>query len=151
MITLQIYLHNNLRGRGFWNINTSFLKDEEYVNQIRSIVTQTKDEYAQDNTVTPGLLWEMIKMKTREASINYGKTKRRNFMQKQDEIEKSIKNLEKQVSNRHANDSQHLWTELENKRRELETVNEYQTKGAVLRSNLNGTIKARTIPNTFST
>ena len=35
--------------------------------------------------------WEMIKMKTREASINYGKTKKRNLEQKQDEIEKSIK------------------------------------------------------------
>ena len=57
-------------------MNTSFLKDEEYVNQIREIISQTKDEYAQDDTVTPGLLWEMIKMKTREASINYGKTKK---------------------------------------------------------------------------
>ena len=41
------------------------------------IIAQTKDEYAQDDTVTPGLLWEMIKMKTREASINYGKTKKK--------------------------------------------------------------------------
>ena len=46
MITLQISLHSNNRGRGFWKLNTSFLKDTEYVNRIKSIVKQTKDEYA---------------------------------------------------------------------------------------------------------
>ena len=56
--------------------------DEEYVNQIREIIAQTKDEYAQDDTFTPGLLWEMIKMKTREASINYGKTKKKEILSK---------------------------------------------------------------------
>ena len=134
MITLQISLHNNPRGRGFWKLNTSFLKDEEYVNQIREIIAQTKDEYAQDDTVTPGLLWEMIKMKTREASINYGKTKKRNLEQKKDEIEKLIKILEEQIANTHENDSQKLWPELEKKRFELEAIIEYQTKGAILRS-----------------
>ena len=136
MITLQTSLHNNPRGRGFWKLNTSFLKDEEYVNQIREIIAQTKDEYAQDGTVTPGLLWEMIKMKTREASINYGeaKKKKRHLEQKQDEIEKSIKILEEQIANTHANDAQKLWPELEKKRFELEAIIEYQTKGAILRS-----------------
>ena len=134
MITLQISLHNNPRGRGFWKLNTSFLKDEEYVNQIREIIAQTKDEYAQDDTVTPGLSWEMIKMKTREASINYGKIKKRNLEQKQDEIEKSIKILEEQIANTHAKDSQKLWPEFEKKRFELEAIIEYQTKGAILRS-----------------
>ena len=99
MITLQLSLHSNLRGRGLWKLKTSFLKDEEYANQIRAVITRNKDEYSQDNTVTPGLLWEMIKMKTREASINYGKSKKRNIIQKKDDIEKSIKILEEQVAN----------------------------------------------------
>ena len=134
MITLQISLHNNPRGRGFWKLNTSFLKDEKYVNQIREIIAQTKDEYAQDDTVTPGLLWEMIKMKTRQASITYGKMKKRNLEQEQDEIAKSIKILEEQIGNTHAKDSQKLWPEFEKKRFELEAIIEYQTKGAILRS-----------------
>ena len=32
MITLQISLHSNTRGRGFWKLNTSFLSEIEYVN-----------------------------------------------------------------------------------------------------------------------
>ena len=76
----------------------------------------------------------MIKMKTREASINYGKIKKRNLEQKQDEIEKSFKILEEQIANTHANDSQKLWPEFEKKRFELEAIIEYQTKGAIFRS-----------------
>ena len=65
LATLQISTHNNMRGRGFWKLNTSFLKDEKYTKKIQSIITETKDEYALNNTVTPNLLWEMIKMKIR--------------------------------------------------------------------------------------
>ena len=97
MITLQISVHNNPRGRGFWKLNTSFLKDEDYVNQIREIIAQTKDEYAQDDTVTPGLLWEMIKMKTREASISYGKTTKKEVLNKR---KMKLKNQSKSSRNK---------------------------------------------------
>ena len=43
MITLQISLHSNTRGRGFWKLNTSFLSETEYVNQIKSTIAQTID------------------------------------------------------------------------------------------------------------
>ena len=79
MITLQISLHSNTRGRGFWKLNTSSLSETEYVNQIKSTIAQTIDECSQDNTVDLGLLWEMVKMKVREASIIYGTTKKRNL------------------------------------------------------------------------
>ena len=79
MITLQISLHSNTRGQGFWKLNTSSLSETEYVNQIKSTIAQTIDECSQDNTVDLGLLWEMVKMKVREASIIYGTTKKRNL------------------------------------------------------------------------
>ena len=78
MITLQISLHSNKRGRGFWKLNTSLLKDTEYVNRIKLIINRTKDEYTNDETVDPSLLWEMVKMKVREESINFGAHKKNN-------------------------------------------------------------------------
>ena len=54
---------------------------------LKAAITQTKHEYAQDNTVTTGLLWEMIKLKIREASIKYGKSKKENIKQNKDDIE----------------------------------------------------------------
>ena len=134
LVTLQISTHNNMRGRGFWKLNTSFLTDEEYIKKIQSIITQTKDEYAPDNTVTPNLLWEMIKMKIRETSIEFGRLNKTKMFQKQDDIEKTIKILEEQTANIDATDCQNVWSELEKKRLKLETIIGYQTKGAILSS-----------------
>ena len=47
------------------------------------------DEYSQDNTVDPGLLWETVKMKVREVSIKYG-TKKKNLRKEQEEIKISV-------------------------------------------------------------
>ena len=102
-----------MRGRGFWKLNTSFLKEEEYIKKIQSIITQTKDEYALDNTVTPNLLWEIKKMKTRKTAIEFGRINKTKMFQKQDDIEKTIKILEEQTANINATDCQNVWLELE--------------------------------------
>ena len=62
MILLKIALHYNPRGRGFWKLNTSLLKEEEYLNLIKTTIYQTKSEYQSDNSVNPALLWDMIKI-----------------------------------------------------------------------------------------
>ena len=136
MITLQISLHSNKRGRGFWKLNTSLLKDIEYVNRIKLIINRTKEEYANDETVNPSLLWEMVKMKVREESIKFGAHKKKKIAEKQEEIEQSIAFLEKNLAKVSTDDAvkQKMWSELETKKRELETIIEHQTKGAILRS-----------------
>ena len=99
-------------------------------------MVKTKEEYEKDDTVDPNLLWEMIKMKVREASMKYGATKKGNLGSKQFEVERKIKVLEGQLADTLSDGEQKEknWTELETKRRELETIIEYQTKGAILRS-----------------
>jgi len=98
MITLQISLHSNNRGRGFWKLNNSFLNDIEYINQIKSIIKQTKVEYVQDDSVNPNLLWEMVKLKVREESFKYGTSKKKKLTKKEEEIEQVIATLEKRLS-----------------------------------------------------
>ena len=130
MITLHISLHSNTRGRGFWKLNTSFLSDKNYVDQIKSVIVKTKEEYEKDDTVDPNLLWEMIKMKVREASMKYGATKKRNLGSKQIEVEKKIKVLEGQLADTLSDGEQkeRNWTELETKRRELETISKQKVR-----------------------
>ena len=36
MITLSLSLHSNPRGKGFWKLNTSFLSDARYLEEIRT-------------------------------------------------------------------------------------------------------------------
>ena len=112
------------------------LKDIEYVNRIKLIINRTKEEYANDETVDPSLLWEMVKMKVREESIKFGAHKKKQIAEKQEEIEQSIAFLEKNLAKVSTDDAvkQKMWSELETKKRELETIIEHQTKGALLRS-----------------
>ena len=126
----MISLHSNIRGQGFWKLNTSFLSETEYVNQIKSTIAKTIDEYSHDNTVDPGLLWEMVKMKVREVSIKCETTKKRNIRKKLEEIEKSITTLEEQLTQSDVNDKQkkQMWCDIERKRCELERIIENQTK-----------------------
>ena len=107
-----------------------------YLNRIKSIVKQTKDEYVQDDTVNPNLLWEMVKLKVREESLKYGTFKKKKLSKKEEEIEQAIATLEKRLSefNNDETQSEKVWLELETKKRELEAIIEYRTKGAILRS-----------------
>ena len=136
MISLFFSVHSNARGRGFWKLNTSFLKETEYVSQIKSTIQKTKEEYANDDPVDPSLLWEMVKLKVRESSINFGIKKKKKMASEQNEIEQSVAILEKRISDASVDDSQkqNLWVQLETEKQELERIVEYQTKGAVLRS-----------------
>ena len=128
-ITLQIWLHSNNRGRGFWKLNTSFLNDIEYVNRIKLIINQAKAEYVQDDTVNPNLLWEMV-------SLKYETSKKKKLTKKDEHIEQAIATLEKCLSEFKVDETQRqkVWSELETKKRELEAIIEYRTKGAILRS-----------------
>jgi len=59
MITVEVSLHSNNGGHGFWKLNTSLLEDTEYVALIKSVIQQTKEEYTKDDKTDPNLLWEM--------------------------------------------------------------------------------------------
>ena len=71
MITLNVALHLNPRGKGFWKLNTSLLYEMSYVQEIKTAIESTLNQYKDDTSVNPALLWEMIKLKVREKSISY--------------------------------------------------------------------------------
>ena len=71
--------NSNPRGPGFWKLNTSFQSEDNYVTKIKKTTQETKNEYANNSSVSPALLWETIKLKITEASLNNAKqrTKRK--------------------------------------------------------------------------
>ena len=42
-ITLNISLHSNPKGRGFWKLNTSFLTDTDYIDMIKLSIRHRKN------------------------------------------------------------------------------------------------------------
>ena len=75
LITIKLSLHLNWRGPGFWKLNMSLLEEDGYVKQIKTAIKAVQEEYQEDNTVDTALTWEMIKLKVREQSMMYAKTK----------------------------------------------------------------------------
>ena len=60
MIVINVALHSNERGPDYWKLNTSFLSEIDYVNQIRSVIKKVHNDYKHDNNMNPALLWEVI-------------------------------------------------------------------------------------------
>ena len=89
-----------------------------------------------NNTVNTALTWVMIKLKVREHSMMYAKTKQTNISRIEEELEKTINWLQKEIdrSSRDEPGKQEMHRELEKKQRDPEQIIEYKTKGAILRS-----------------
>ena len=104
MLTLSLLLYSNPRGPDFWKLNTSFLTEIDYVNQIKRAIQETRDEYEDDDSVNPSLLWEMVKLKVRDKSLHYSKIKKKQTNQREKELEQTIAKLEDDLDNRYAND-----------------------------------------------
>ena len=136
LITIKLALHSNPRGPGFWKLNTSLLEEDGYVKQIKTTIKAVQEEYQEDNTINAALTWEMIKLKVREQSMMYEKTKQTNMSRIEEELEKTINWLQKEIdrSSRDEPGKQEMHRELEKKQRELEQIIEHKTKGAILRS-----------------
>ena len=132
MITLSLLLHSNPRGPGFWKLNTSFLTEIDYVNQIKRTIQETRDEYEDDDSVNPSLLCEMVKLKVHEKSLHFSKIKKKQTNQREKELEQTIAKLEDDLDNRYANDPQ------------LSNLEEQLNKKSLnLRKSLNLTLKVQ--------
>ena len=49
---------------------------------------ETKNEYANNSSVSPALLWETIKLKIREASLNNAKQRKKERADQTEELER---------------------------------------------------------------
>ena len=66
IMDLDIY---NDRGKGYWKLNTSLLKDETYIEGIQSLITELDILYT--NIVDKRLLWDLYKINIKQFSIKY--------------------------------------------------------------------------------
>jgi len=107
-----------------------------YVQEIKTTIESTVNQYKDDTSVNPALLWEMIKLKVREKSISYAAFKNVTTRKREEMLEREIALLEKQLDNAsNSNPSYHNVAErIFILKKELENIFEYRTKGAIIRS-----------------
>ena len=136
LIEITVATHWNMRGPGFWKLNTSFLTEMDYINQIRAVIKDTQEEYQNDIFVDDALMWEMIKLNIRKQSLIYSIIKKAKISQRGEELKKEINSLQCliQTRNMKEEDKKDTLNALDTKKLELEKIIEYQTKGSILRA-----------------
>ena len=95
-----------------------------------------RGHYQGENSISPVLLWEMIKLKLREKSISYAVRKNKSILRREEDIEQSIAQLEREIENHQITEEtkKHLQTRLDAQKEELEKIIEYRTQGAIKRA-----------------
>ncbi len=91
IVTLELDLHQERRGKGLWKLNTTFLNDQDYVNLTNKCIIDSKNKYSQEN---PGLKWELIKMEVTGSSIRFSKNKAKSKKNILEALEKRLHRLE---------------------------------------------------------
>ena len=136
LITLHLANNTNPRGPGFWKLNTSFLSDSEYINLIKTTITEVANEYQNNTEVDAVLLWDTMKMQIRSKSIQYAKHKRGKMKLTETNLESVITSLQRKLEENDLSetDKTTIYNELEVKKLQLENVVQRQTRGAMIRS-----------------
>jgi hypothetical protein len=116
----------NIRGKGFWKMNTSLLKDTEYVQLINETIENSIKE---NNKLTnKGLKWDFIKMKIRTSTISHATHKAKCKREHEDRLNKEIRETQNQLNNEDAK------ARYDTVIRELEQINNERTRGAQVRA-----------------
>ena len=135
LITLCIGTKTNPRGPGFWKLNTHFLRDLEYISLIKNTINEVSNDYKDDETVDPVLLWDVLKMQIRASSIKYAKEYKAKQRQSEKTLETDISLLEQKLEGNNLSDAEKNEThkELLVKKQNLEQLIKYKTQGSIIR------------------
>ena len=93
LISITITPESFDRGPGYWKLNCSLLQDKDYIKTIKTLIETCLTEFLSEE-MDDVLLWEMLKMKIREKSIQYSSKKKKIHIQEQLQLESQINRLE---------------------------------------------------------
>ena len=130
LIQIKFSKSNDKRGPGFFKLNVSLLLQHDYVEKIKKLICNKKQEYKQQN-VDPDLLWETIKSDIRGETIKYSSTKKKKREARVVEIEKEIKLLEEANDIYRSELSESRITQLKN---EMQEIYEEKCNGILTRA-----------------
>jgi len=116
--------------------------------QIRATIEDVKNEYQNDKSINASLLWQMVKLKVREQTLRYAKTKKAKMLREEEELEKKINKVQRQIDSacNKANEQLTISIQLEKKTRKLGKIIEYRTKVAILRAKCRWCKKFKVFP-----
>ena len=129
-----IALHLNTIGKqnhspSYWKFNNSLASDTDYVLLMNQNIPVWLDEFKE--VTDKRVLWDLIKYRIRQATITYSKDKARERREKMSQVEASLKQCEVDCS---ANPSPENIEKLETLKGAYDSIYQYQSEGAIIRS-----------------
>ena len=126
-ISLNIQGSSIEKGKGYWKLNNSHLRDEDFVNEVKVII----DDTINSNFDSYAGLWDVIKIKIKDFAIRYGKKKKKENQEEKQKLLKVIEDI-KSVPNFIENDMTRK--ELFEAEVKLNCIIDSEIKGAITRS-----------------
>ena len=85
-VSLTIQGSSIERGSGYWKFNNSHLQDEEFVEEVKTIINDTHNSSFDSYSG----LWDVIKFKIKDYAIRYDKTKKKRNTEEKEKLLKYI-------------------------------------------------------------
>ena len=128
-VTLTIETNKTPRGKGYWKMNCSHFKNQDYVDLIKKTIRETAEINKEAN---PNLLWDTIKTAIRGESIKYGASKKKIIDNEMIQLERDIQNFEeKSTTTTLTPEEEQL---LSSKKCKLDQIMNVKAEGAYIRS-----------------
>ena len=128
LVKLVIDINPISKGRGFWKLNCSLLKESEYINKITQTVANTLLE---NPNTEERLLWEQIKCNIRRDSISYSFRRKRERDNLLETLEKRKLELQAKVVD---NPLEKHRVDLSEVSQDIEEIVNHQAEGAAMRA-----------------
>ena len=75
-----------IRGKGFWKFNSSLIKDQNYITEIKKLIRNFSNE--NESLFNCQLKWELLKYEVRKFTIKYTKHVAKEKRQQRTNLEK---------------------------------------------------------------
>ena len=130
MVIINLNLHDNKRGAGYWKMNANILNDEDFVQTTGQVI----HDYQLTNPmshVSPHVRWEAFKCVIRGHVISYCYAKSNTYRNSQNHLEALIAQKEKSLINHYSDITALQLTDL---KKEYDTIAQKKTEGTIIRS-----------------
>ena len=130
-VTLQLMFNKRQRGKGYWKLNSSIVKETEYQELIQNVIKETHKEYHSE--LSHVQFWEFLKVRIKEYTLHYCINKARGKRNDIKLLERDIDDIDQQI-NYNDKESEKLIEMRKNLKYKLDQLYIDKARGAQIRS-----------------
>ena len=128
IVNINIEINQQKRGPGFWKMNNSLLQNKDYVDFIKGVIKDIKNN---DVDLDAQTLWDFCKNEIKHKTIDYACKQANNLRNQKENLREELKVLHKKIS---IEQKEELFQKYEKVKLDMDKIYEYEANGAQVRS-----------------